>query len=357
MKSAEILQRLQKEHGEGIGAVGMALPQVPRLATGLLEFDLASGGGFPVNRMSLLYGTESSGKTNLALIAIRQFQHRYPQMQCTFIDVEGTLDTDWAAKLGVNTESLLIVRPDYGEQAVDWHCSLMEADDAGLLVTDSIAALISTAENEKSAEKETPGGQARLMGKMVRKSTVRLSQASRVGRPTTLIWINQIRMKIGVMFGNPETLPGGQGQLFMTALRVRTYGKDIIDPAVSKEMPCRKLTQGVIHKWKHPILRKQFEYEMATMPHGGLEAGYANDWPAAKPHLFEMGLLQKTKGGYVYSGPGGGEVHSTQHDFWEWLRTGTERYNEFQQTIIDKLMMNELNTDEGDDEEIEASAG
>lgn len=322
-KMDELIPILNKEHGANTAGRGLVLPQVPRLPSGIFAFDLATGGGIPKNRLTIVYGTESSGKTNLALCLIREHQRLHPEQTCVFVDIEGTLTTDWAQSLGVDTERLVVIRPDYAEQCVDIVTEILKAEDCGLVVIDSIAAMVNMAEINNTAEKANVGGTSRLVGNLVRQCTTTLSKAAKQGDFTsvpTIVWINQIRFKVGVMFGNPETFPGGEAQKFMAALRVRLHGKNIVDAAVNKAMPVRKYTKGTVQKWKQPIFCTGFEYEMAMIPHKGLEVGYANDWPVVKAQLHSAGLMEKVDKGYAVPVLGD-EQFKTQAELWEWIRS------------------------------------
>ncbi len=184
------------------------------ISTGSFSLDRALGiGGFPRGRVIEIFGPESSGKTTLALSAVARAQAA--GLLCAFVDAEHALDPAYARLLGVNTSELLISQPDYGEQALEIARILIQEGEAQFLVIDSVAALVPKAEIEGEMEDNQVGLQARLMSKGLRKLT---ALASRHG--ATVIFINQIRMKIGVMFGSPETTPGGQALKFFSSVRL-----------------------------------------------------------------------------------------------------------------------------------------
>ena len=313
------LKKAQKKHGKTIGGIGMRMPETPRLPLDILPFDLATGGGIPLNRLTIFYGPESSGKTNLALAAVKSYQKRYKKKTCVYIDVEQSLTSEWAEKQGVNTKTLAHIRPTHGEAVVDLVNELLYADDCGLIVIDSVAAIVTMPELEKEAENQQPGMQGRIVAKLVRKCTSALGDAQREGRVPTLIWVNQTRQKIGVMFGNPETMPGGAGQQFMAALRVRLSGKNIVEKSVNKAMPVIKQTSAVIQKWKQPICFTHFKYDMAMIAHRGLEVGECLDWGTMKTYAFAYGLIKKVGADYVYTPTG--ESFGTHLEMWEALRS------------------------------------
>lgn len=187
---------------------------IPVIPTGALSLDLALGvGGFPKGRVTEIYGPESSGKTTLALHVVAEAQKRGGT--AAFIDAEHALDTSYAERLGVNVDDLLISQPDFGEQALEIAEILIRSGGVDVIVIDSVAALVPRAEIDGNVGDAHVGLQARLMSHAMRKFTGVLSRSN-----TVLIFINQIRMKIGVMFGNPETTTGGNALKFYSSLRI-----------------------------------------------------------------------------------------------------------------------------------------
>ena len=187
---------------------------IPVIPTGILSIDLALGvGGCPRGRVTEIYGPESSGKTTLALHVIAEAQKRGGN--AAFIDAEHALDTAYAERLGVDVDNLLVSQPDFGEQALEITEILMRSGGIDVIVIDSVAALVPRAEIDGNVGDHHVGLQARLMSHAMRKFTGVLNRTN-----TALIFINQIRMKIGVMFGNPETTPGGNALKFYSSLRI-----------------------------------------------------------------------------------------------------------------------------------------
>ena len=200
---------------------------IEAISTGSLGIDIALGiGGMPKGRIIEIYGPESSGKTTLALSVIAQAQKKGGT--CAFIDAEHALDPGYAKKIGVDIENLLISQPDAGEQALEIADTLVRSGAIDVLVVDSVAALVPKAELEGEMGDSHMGLQARLMSQALRKLTSTVSRSN-----TLIIFINQIRMKIGVMFGNPETTTGGNALKFYASVRIdiRRVGsiKDIDD--------------------------------------------------------------------------------------------------------------------------------
>ena len=209
------IAQITKQFGDGsIMKLGESRKiDVELLPSGSLSLDIALGGGYPKGRIIEIYGPESSGKTTLALHAIAEIQKQGGQ--AAFIDAEHALDPAYADKIGVNTEELLISQPDNGEQALEICETLVRSSAVDLIVVDSVAALVPQAEIDGGMGDAQMGLQARLMSQAMRKLTAIISKSK-----ATVIFINQIRMKIGVMFGNPETTTGGNALKFYASVRL-----------------------------------------------------------------------------------------------------------------------------------------
>lgn len=296
----KLLAAFQKDHGEAVGSIGDNRPAVDRLPTGIFAFDLATGGGFPRGKISIVFGPESSGKTNLVLTSLRAHQKLWPDKTCVFVDLENSFDAEWAGRLGVETKKVVILRPDTAEQAVDFVEAMTMAEDVGLIVIDSLAAMIGSNELEKEAGRAQVGGSALMIGKMLKKVAVRLNQQGKEGRAPTILAVNQVRTKIGVMYGDPETMPGGWQPKHAASMIVRLYGKNFVDPKISKVMPVAKETTFIVRKWKCPIMATNGAYIMATLAHDGLQIGDCNDFNTVVGYLKQVDLLKKMpKGGWV----------------------------------------------------------
>lgn len=209
------MEQIEKQFGQGaIMRLGdQHRSNVEFIQSGALSLDLALGGGYPKGRIIEIFGPESSGKTTLTLHAIAEVQKAGGT--AAFIDAEHALDPSYARKLGVDTNSLLISQPDNGEQALEIVDSLVRSNAVDLIVVDSVAALTPQAEIEGDMGDSHMGLQARLMSQALRKLTAIISRSK-----ATVIFLNQIRMKIGVMFGNPETTTGGNALKFYASVRL-----------------------------------------------------------------------------------------------------------------------------------------
>lgn len=209
------VDHIEKQFGKGtIMRLGDNNHQnVETFPTGSVSLDLALGGGIPKGRIIEIYGPESSGKTTLTLHAIAEVQKKGGV--AAFIDAEHALDPQYAQRIGVNLENLLVSQPDNGEQALEIVESLVRSNAVDLIVVDSVAALVPQAEIEGDMGDSHMGLQARLMSQALRKLTAIINKSK-----STVIFINQLRMKIGVMFGNPETTTGGNALKFYASLRM-----------------------------------------------------------------------------------------------------------------------------------------
>jgi len=210
------LGQIEKTFGKGsiMRLDGENIPVIPGVSTGALSLDLALGGrGLPKGRVVEIFGPESSGKTTLALTAIANSQREGGV--CAFIDAEHALDPAWAKRMGVNLDELLVSQPDTGEQALEICELLVRSSAVNLIVVDSVAALIPRAEIEGEMGDSHVGLQARLMSQALRKLTGAISKSDCI-----VIFINQLREKIGVMFGSPETTTGGRALKFYASIRI-----------------------------------------------------------------------------------------------------------------------------------------
>ncbi|MBN1974372.1 MAG: recombinase RecA [Sedimentisphaerales bacterium] len=211
-----VISQIEKQYGQGsiMRMDETKYAKIEGISTGSISLDIALGGvGIPRGRITELFGPESSGKTTLALHIIANAQKQGGV--AAFIDAEHALDTTWAKRLGVDVSSMLVSQPDTGEQALDIAEMLINSNSVDVIVVDSVAALTPKAEIEGEMGDSHMGLQARLMSQAMRKLTAIIGKSK-----TALIFINQIRMKIGVMFGNPETTTGGKALKFYSSVRI-----------------------------------------------------------------------------------------------------------------------------------------
>lgn len=333
--AAQLLDRFKKDLGGDIGSYGGGFIDRDRAPTGLFPLDLALAGGFPRGKVSTVFGPESSNKTNLALLAIAQNQRSRPQETNIFFDLEHSFDPAWAQLLGVDTEKLIVVEPEYAEQAVDLLESFLRAEDCGIVVLDSIAGLTASAELQASAERVQVGGIALIMSKLYRKTTAALAAQAKAGRSPTLIYINQVTTKIGVMFGNPETMPGGKKPWFQSSLIVRVFGNNVMDLKINSSVPVFKNVSFIVRKFKVPVLGVNGKFDMVTFDHDDLRIGQCDDFNLILEYLKSWGVceaLPKGKGWQIID-----EVYPTQKAFRAKLYQDKEFGAEVRGSIIEKL--------------------
>ncbi len=257
-KAVELaLAQIEKNHGKGavmkMGEGGRV--PIETISTGSISLDVALGGGIPRGRIVEIYGPESSGKTTLSLHVLAEAQKKGGTV--AFLDAEHALDPEYARKIGVNVDDMILSQPDSGEQALEILETLVRSNGFDAIIVDSVAALTPRAEIDGDMGDSHMGLQARLMSQALRKLTAIVSRTR-----TTVIFLNQLRMKIGVMFGNPETTTGGQALKFYSSVRmdIRNIGK-IEDPGnVEKELVGNRVRVKVVkNKVAPPFKMAEFD--------------------------------------------------------------------------------------------------
>lgn len=288
----EVLAEIRKDKGDKVIVTGNTIPVVRRLPTGIFEFDFYTGGGFPCGRYSIVYGPESSNKSNIALKAVVTAQKLPPPCnKAIWVNIEQSFDPVWAEKMGVNTADLLVVNAGYGEEAIDLLDALVRAEDVALLVVDSMAGLIANKEIAQSVENYDIGTSALLIKRMVNKLMIAFCEEQKRDHDPCVILINQTRFKPGVMFGDPETMPGGEAQKFLASLRVRMSAKNIIEKATN--ILSFKETHVVVKKAKVPVRTTSFDFKMCVHAHDDLRVGDTDSFNMVKSHLQALNLLEK----------------------------------------------------------------
>ena len=313
------ITQIEKNFGKGaimrLGAEGVAegLQVIP---TGSLVLDIATGiGGYPRGRVVEIFGPESSGKTTLALNAIAQAQ--IGGGIAAFIDAEHALDINYAQKLGVKIEDLLVSQPDTGEQALEVTEALVRSGAVDIIVIDSVAALVPRAEIEGEMGDSLPGLQARLMSQALRKLTAAISKSL-----TTVVFINQIRMKIGVMFGSPETTTGGTALKFYSSMRLDIRRIENIKDN-QETVGGRVRVKVVKNKVAPPF--KQAEFDI-----------YFNEGISRVGELVDLGvekgIIEKSGAWYSY---GGNRIGQGRENAKEFLKNNIEVSKEIENKIIE----------------------
>jgi recombination protein RecA len=315
------LAQIEKQFGKGsimrLGD-GEAVEQIEVVSTGSLGLDIALGvGGLPRGRVIEIYGPESSGKTTLTLQVVAQMQK--VGGTCAFIDAEHALDTGYAQKLGVNLQELLISQPDTGEQALEIVDSLVRSGSVDLVIIDSVAALTPKAELEGEMGDSLPGLQARLMSQALRKLTATIKKTN-----CMVIFINQIRMKIGVMFGNPETTTGGNALKFYSSVRLdirRTGSIKKAEEVIGSETKVKVVKNKVAPPFKNA------EFDI-LYGEGISREGEIVDMGAA------AGVLDKSGAWYAYNGEKIGQGKDNAREF---LRENPDIAHEIENKIRESM--------------------
>lgn len=311
---------------------------VETISTGSLSLDLALGGGLPKGRIVEIYGPESSGKTTLTLQAIAEAQRQGGT--AAFVDAEHALDPVYAAKLGVNVDDLLVSQPDTGEQALEIADMLVRSGAVDIVVVDSVAALTPRAEIEGEMGDQHMGLQARLMSQALRKLTGNIKRSN-----TLVIFINQIRMKIGVMFGNPETTTGGNALKFYASVRL-----DIRRIGAIKEgeevVGSQTRVKVVKNKVAPPF--KQAEFDI-----------YYGSGISRESEIIELGaqinMIEKSGAWYSYKG---NRIGQGKENVRKFLREHPEVSQEIEKQIRAQLMTKPLaNADSDSEADIAEEAG
>ena len=294
----EVLAGIRKDKGDKVVVAGNKIPVVRRMPTGIFEFDFYTGGGFPCGRYSIVCGPESSNKTNLCLKAVANAQKQpAPCNKAIWVNVEQSFDPVWAEKMGVDTQELLVVNAGYGEEAIDLVDALVRAEDVAIVVVDSMAGLIASKEIAQSVENYDIGTSALLIKRMVNKLMIAFCESQKRDHDPCVILINQTRFKPGVMFGDPETMPGGEAQKFLSSLRVRVYAKNIIDKGTNTLV--FKDTSAIIKKAKVPVRATSFDFKLCVHAHDDLQVGETDSFHMVKSYLQALAFLLKTPKGYT----------------------------------------------------------
>jgi recombination protein RecA len=316
------ISQIERSFGKGaimkLGAADMG-EGVPAIPTGSITLDIATGiGGLPRGRVVEIFGPESSGKTTLALNAIAEAQKAGGV--AAFIDAEHALDINYAKRIGVQIEDLLVSQPDTGEQALEVAEALIRSGAVDIIVVDSVAALVPKAEIEGEMGDSLPGLQARLMSQAMRKLTAAISKSL-----TTLVFINQIRMKIGVMFGNPETTTGGNALKFYSSMRLDIRRIDNLKEN-QETVGGRVRVKVVKNKVAPPF--KQAEFDI-----------YFNEGISRVGELVDLGvdagIIEKSGAWYSYSGTRIGQGRENAKEF---LKNNPEAAEAIRQKIMELKM-------------------
>lgn len=300
-KWSELKRELGKKYGAGAveKASKVESLEVKRIPTGIFAVDVVLGGGIPVGRATQVFGEPSSGKTTFCMKVVGQAQktcrgcleplhgkkegHEAVPMNCLWLDLESVFSKPWAERNGVNLEALDLAQPETAERAGNILSMFLQSEDGDLAVVDSIAHMTPGEELEQPAENAVVGVMARVMNRFFRNESALTNWRKKKGYGPTVMWVNQVRSKIGVMWGNPETRPGGMGQLFATSLEIRlSPGKPFFEGGESKNpgdgaLPVFTEVNFEIKKSKVGVPHVKESFKLQLRDFDGRKAGTTNE--------------------------------------------------------------------------------
>lgn len=323
LMQGDLIQQIRKKHGKNIltPADEFRIRAVHRIPTGVFFLDYALGGGFPAGKTNIVWGHKSTGKTAICLRTLGNAQklcancYSFPDAEtgkcqcgkfretiCAFLDVEGSWDQEWATLHGVNTERVLLSVPEYAEQTLDIAEALLRSGDVDFLVIDSIAFLTPAKEIEESTAKALQAEQARVLGRGIRKFGAALNyMGNQTGRRPTIVFTNQIRMKVGLLFGNPETQPGGHAPGFSATTETKTWGgkyemDDVTGRPIHVDMSFR------IEKNKSAGAKIEGVWRLMLADTEIKRKGDVYEEPGMVEMGIKLGLIEKEGGGWQWQG-------------------------------------------------------
>lgn len=308
-----LIGEINKKFGDGtiMRASELADQKIERLPTGIFTLDLATRGGLPAGRVTLLTGREGSLKTTLSLLIAKLCQRlcgdclkekcsckKQRPMMVGFIDAENKYPSELARAIGVDESKIIVTRPESAEQAIDVADVLLRNEGVGLVIVDSIAAFVPMAEVEKSMEEWQQGLAAREVNKFCRRILAALSSRSKLGRSPTVILINQVRQKLGIAYGDPTTFPGGEGQKFTASLIVKMWAKKYkdYDPAKDGDSPPKVQVGFSILKHSFGPGHTDGEFIVAMRETDGLRSGESDEAEIILRYAQSRGLVNIERG-------------------------------------------------------------
>lgn len=304
---AEYIAKVRQsgEYGNSFYIGNNARFQAPRLETGILGIDLPLGGGWSMGRASMVYGERSSGKSTQSLLAIAALHRRDPHAVAAYVDTEGTYDPVWAAKLGCDVNRVIIIEPESGEHAVDLADGILRVKEVHFVVIDSVAMLIPMKEVEAATSQEFMGLQARLIGKFVRKTTQALLFERKRDHLAHLMFLNQFRMKVGLVFGDPRSLPGGKALEFATSQQIEAKNKEKTwDKGENKDLVQFNEHTIKITKNKTGGPFKESLYRLVRTPHDGMPETWIDQASAIHSFGSKIGVIDGPQQSFSVDGLG-----------------------------------------------------
>jgi len=348
-KLENVLSELQKKYGRETVMIASKRPilvDVPRLKTGVFAIDFSTGGGLPIGKMTMAYGARSGGKSSLFTLAVANAQKtcrkcysykfrcsckKKEGLKVVWMDIERVWQNKWAKELGVNTDEIYICTPETGEEAIDIGKAVLQSGGVDIIVVDSLAAMAPSVEIEESAEKWQQGLQARLLNKMFRSWGMVGNEQYNSGKQITYLMINQLRMKIGVMYGNPETKPGGMAQDFSSSVEIKmTHGKYEME----SDVPSYVRMRFQITKNKTYVSHISGAYRFWVRDFDGKKTGDTDSLEYLYDLARKNGLIEEGKNKIKFS-----DVETTSHkQMREKLTANDELYDLLYDSLIKVLI-------------------
>lgn len=347
----EITKAIKKKYGSEclFLASEARVQRMPRIPCGVFPIDLALGGGFPAANIHTVFGVKSSGKSTLICRTLGEAQQlcgtcwgrpgvscncgKFHQVVAAFIDPEGTLDLDWAKRQGVDATRLIISQPSFAEEAIDIADALLRSGEVDVLAMDSLAMLTPAKEIENSTDQETMGVMARIIGRAMRKFRSALNDAKSNGRLPTVFLTNQVRMKIGVMFGNPEVQPGGMAPGFANMTEIR-MGAQHYEVESKTNRPLYVDINFKVEKNKSAVARKQGEFRLMLSDTETKKLGDVYDEGAMVEEGERCGLIEQKGGDWTCLG----EKHATKSKIERRLLTEPEFKTSLREALFQVLI-------------------
>lgn len=298
---SKLLAQIEKDRGEKIILPANVIPPACCIPTGAFTLDFALMGGLPEGFATMIYGLESSGKTTMTLKSVAAFQRKHPNKLAVWVDTESMFDPDWAAKLGCDLKRLHIVHPATGEEAVDLMAAAMEPIEVGMVIMDSIPGCVPKAVVDRSAEDQTMAVLARLMGIFCSKILTAWGKERRRNHRVTVLIINQFRSKVGLVFGDPRTLPGGRQINHMPSTKIEIKNSEVMgEDAVGNEVVDLNDHTFKITKAKHGSSIRSGQFQMVINPDKDehLAQGDFEDFKTVITFAKKFGLLAGGGGKY-----------------------------------------------------------
>jgi recombination protein RecA len=298
---SQLLAQIEKARGEKVILPANVIPQACVIPTGAFTLDFALTGGIPEGFATMIYGLESSGKTTMTLKAVASFQRKHPTKLAVWVDTESMFDPDWAAKLGCDLNRLHIVHPATGEEAVDLMAAAMEPIEVGMVIMDSIPGCVPKAIVDRSAEDQTMAVLARLMGIFCSKILTAWGKERRRNHRVTVLIINQFRSKVGLVFGDPRTLPGGRQINHLPSTKIEIKNSEVMgEDAVGNEVVDLNDHTFKITKAKHGSSIRSGQFQMVVNPDKdeSLAQGSFDDYKTVITFAKKFGFLVGGGGKY-----------------------------------------------------------